>query len=216
MIGGLGFVIGSRTSSSSASDSASNSTNPSPSDPSWLLPQPAQFGSMTPNPDGTYQLIMEGVDADVIAFTDRPDRDTGILTIPQMTKAWASAFADSAPNGVLVAHHLGAPADSIVVELFNPRFDGTTMTYTVRVLADENISKNIVGDTSTTQVPTPAPTFFAASLFIDNLNLRYACLTTDGNQDEIYPPGDVPAGGPTQAWYAQCKAAGGGIGETFG
>jgi hypothetical protein len=212
VIGGLGFVLGSRTSSNSNSDSAATTADAS-ANPSWLLTQTAKFGSMTPNADGTYQLSMGGVDSDVIAFTDRPNRATGILTVPQMTKAWASAFADSAPNGVLVAHRLGAPADSIVVELFNPQFDGTTMTYTVRVLADENTSKNIVGDTSTTQVPTPPATFLVASLFIDNINLRYACMK---GEDEVYPPGDVPAGGPTQDWYAQCKAAGGGIGETFG
>ena len=231
MIGGLGYLIGANSRSSSDSSSpttapaapaaagvdAITATTATPDDqPSWLLTQTAKFGTMTPNADGTYELVMQGVDPEVVAFTDRPFRDTGLLTTQQMVNSWGKAFADAAPNGVLVAHHIGQPADSTVVELFNPRVDGTTMTYTVRVLADENTSKNIVGDTTTTAVPTPPATFALASLFIDNLNLRYACLTEDGFQDEIYPPGDVPPGGPTQAWYAQCKAAGGGIGETFG
>ena len=93
MIGGLGFVLGSRTSSNSNSDSAATTVDAS-ANPSWLLTQTAKFGSMTPNADGTYQLSMGGVDTDVIAFTDRPNRATGILTVPQMTKAWATAFAD--------------------------------------------------------------------------------------------------------------------------
>jgi hypothetical protein len=183
---------------------------------SWLLTQTGRAGSMTPNDDGTYQLVLDGIDPNVIAFTDRPERDTAVLTVNQLVDSWESTFADAAPNGVLVAHRPGEPADSIVVELFDPQSSGTTMTYTVRVLADENTSMKVVGDTSVAEPPIPPATFLIPSLFIDSMNLRYACLSNDGSQTELYPPGDVPAGGPTHVWLAECIAAGGGIGETFG
>ena len=207
-IGGLGFAIGTR------SDSGNSAAEP---EPSWLLSQTARSGTLNPNADGTYQLVMQGVDPTVVAFTDRPDRDTATLSVQQMTNAWATMFASSAPNAVLVEHSRTSGPDSLVLELFDPVFSGTTMTYTVRILADEQNPTSVDGVGLGTEQYTEPPTAFAlASLFIDNMNLRYACLLEDGSQDELYPPGDVPPGGPTQDWYNQCKAAGGGIGETFG
>lgn len=159
---------------------------------------------------------MQGIDPTVVAFTDRPDRDTATLSVQQMTNAWATMFASSAPNAVLVEHSRTSGPDSLVLEFFDPVFSETTMTYTVRILADEQNPTSVDGvGLGNEQYAEPPTAFALASLFIDNINLRYACLSEDGSQDELYPPGDVPPGGPTQDWYNQCKAAGGGIGETF-
>ena len=49
----------------------------------------------------------------------------------------ACDVGDSNPKGVVVTHNEAGETNSAVVELMEPTLNGSTMTYTVRVLSNE-------------------------------------------------------------------------------
>ncbi len=153
--------------------------------PSWLFSHTANGGTLTANGDGTHSLTLTAIDPNVMAFTDRPDRQAAILTPQDLVDAWPSVFADSAPNAVLVEHAPTGDTDSLVVVLSDPRLDGSTMTYTAEILTDENHPSSVKGMVGAPHAVPPA-TFADASLFID----------------DVSPPSWVEPAGPNQ-WV--CK-----------
>ena len=80
-------------------------------------------------------VIFSGLNPEIVWFTDRPERQSGHITPARFLEAWhagADSFAGDPPNAVLTMEgHVGAP---VIVELSNPRLDGTTMTYDISVL----------------------------------------------------------------------------------
>lgn len=183
--------------------------------PSWLFSHTADGGTLTSNGDGTYALTMSGIDPKVMAFTDRPDRQTAILTAQDLVDTWPSMFADSAPNAVLVEHDPSGETDSLVVVLTDPALDGSTMTYTATILEDEAHPSSVDGIVNSPHADPPSE-FADVSLFIDDVNLEesvYSCL--NGNSQLISPPGTIPiVYKPTAPYFALCKDAGGTVSAT--
>lgn len=183
--------------------------------PSWLFSHTADAGKLTPSDDGTYTLTMDGIDPKVMGFTDRPDRQTMILSAEQLVEAWPTMFADSAPNAVLVEHEPSGETDSLVVVLSDPRLDGPTMTYTVDVLEDEAHPSGVEGIVNSTHVDPPAE-FADVSLFIDDVDLEksvYSCV--NGSGQLIMPPGTIPiAYKPNAPYFKLCADADGTITAT--
>jgi hypothetical protein len=98
-------------------------------------------------------LTLKGV-GPTIFFTDRPNRIEGHLRTEVLIEEWgkgADSLAADPPNAALSILDENA-VKSIVVELFDPILDGTTLSYRVKVLEGK--------------IP---PTFKMASLFIDHL-----------------------------------------------
>lgn len=182
--------------------------------PAWLFSHTADGGTLTSNGDGTYALTMSGIDPKVMAFTDRPDRQTAILTAQDLVDAWPSMFADSAPNAVLVEHDPSGDTDSLVVVLTDPRLDGGTLSYTVEILEDEEHPSSVQGMVGEPHAVPPA-TFADASLFIDDVNLDdsgYACMV---NGKAVDPPGMVPLFYKPMAPFVKlCDDAGGKVTAT--
>ena len=129
----------------------------------------ARSGSMVEQPDGTYLLTLEHADENIVAFTDRPDRDTGIVPAAALVEEWPNLFADSAPNGVMVEHDPKGGTDSWVVELHDPAIDGSTVTFRVTVLDEEDHSASASRLTNEVY-DTPPTQFRAVSLFIDDVD----------------------------------------------
>lgn len=183
--------------------------------PSWLFSHTADGGTLTANGDGTYALTLSGVDPNVMAFTDRPDRQTAILTAQDLVQAWPSMFADAAPNAVLVEHAPTGDTDSLVLVLSDPQVDGTTMTYTATILEDEDHPSSVEGIVGAPHAEPPAE-FADVSLFIDDVNLEesvYSCV--NGNGQLISPPGTIPiVYKPTAPYFKLCSDAGGTITAT--
>lgn len=136
---------------------------------SWLFSYTARSGSMVEQPDGTYLLTLEHADENIVAFTDRPDRDTGIVPAAALVEEWPNLFADSAPNGVMVEHDPKGGTDSWVVELHDPAIDGSTVTFRVTVLDEEDHSASASRLTNEVY-DTPPTQFRAVSLFIDDVD----------------------------------------------
>lgn len=177
--------------------------------PSWLFSHTADAGTLTENPDGTYELTLTGIDPNVMAFTDRPDRQTAIIGADHLVDGWPSIFADSAPNAVLVEHTPDGATDSLVLVLTEPRLEDRTLSFTADVLEDEAHPSGLDGMVGEPHA-TPPSSFSAASLFIDDVNMDesgYACLV---NGQAVTPPGFVPIYYKPIAPFAKvCDDAGG-------
>ncbi len=99
-------------------------------------------------------LIMKNVGT-TLFFTDRPNRIEGHLRTDALIKEWGKgpdSLAADPPNAVLSILD-GNAVKSAVVELFDPKLDGNTLSYRVKVLKGE--------------IP---PEFKMASLFIDRFH----------------------------------------------
>jgi hypothetical protein len=143
----------------------------SSSSESWLFSQSAKSARFVDSGGGTYTLTLNDVDPHTVAFTDRPDRDASILGVEGLISQWPVDFADSPPNAVTVGHSLygSGVEDSVVVELVNPVLDGTTLTFTTRLLGTEEFS-SAARSIANTVYSTPPASMGAVTVFIDNAN----------------------------------------------
>jgi len=187
----VAFVLGARTQSTSASPGAQTSN--------WLFSQTADAGSISPNGDGTWTLTLTDVDPVVLAFTDRPLRDAQAGSAERLVEAWPDMFGDSNPNGVVVAHNAEGATNSAVVELMDPAIDGSTMTYTVKVLTNEGGPAE----------PGRSYSFEQVSVFIDDVKVTsWACEAISGG-GVVDPPGVLNAPIAPDVWRSECQINGG-------
>ena len=187
----VAFALGARTQSTSASPETQTSN--------WLFSQTADAGSISPNGDGTWTLTLTDVDPVVLAFTDRPLRDAQAGTAERLVEAWPDMFGDSNPNGVVVAHNAEGATNSAVVELMDPAIDGSTMTYTVKVLTNEGGPA----------VSGRSYSFEQVSVFIDDVKVTsWACEAISGG-GVVDPPGVLNAPIAPDVWRSECEINGG-------
>jgi len=174
--------------------------------PSWLFSHTASAGSLVKKSDGGYTLTLTGIDPHVMAFTDRPVRDSVILPATQLIEQWPALFADSPPNAVLVEHNPRGNTDSVVLTLSNPRLttpatasatsaDTATLTFDATLITTEHPS-NLKRLTRGLH-KTPPAAFANASLFIDDVtnpwapNATFECTVGTGTSDR--EPGSGPS-----------------------
>ncbi len=152
---------------------------------SWLASQTAASGRIEFTDGEPTRLVMGGIDAHTVMFSDRPDRLTDIIDTAAITDQWDELFADSAPNAVLVEHRPAGGTDSLVVVLTNPVLDTATRTlsYDIEVLADENHPESFSGLVGMAHENAPTE-FHAASLFIDDMRMSH--------HDEDLEPAEQP------------------------
>jgi len=135
--------------------------------PSWLFSHTADAGTLKQNSDGGYTLTLTGIDPHVMAFTDRPARDSQILPTAGLIEVWPTLFADSPPNAVLVEHNASGNTDSVVLTLTNPKLTSSALTFNAVVITDEHPA-NLKRLTRGIHKTAPA-TFANATLFIDEI-----------------------------------------------
>ncbi len=81
-------------------------------------------------------LTLENVSPTVIFFSDRPQRVAGHVAMPGFLDAWnegSDSFLDDPPNANLSLLDDGK-VTNVVIELLNPQYDGTDLSYQVKVL----------------------------------------------------------------------------------
>ena len=143
---------------------------------------------------------MTDVDPVVLGFTDRPLRDAQAGTVERLVEAWPAMFGDSNPNGVVVAHNDRGDTNSTVVELIDPELDGSTMTYTVRVLTNEGGPAE----------PGVTYNFEQVSVFIDDVSVTgWVCESLTDGGAVVDPPGALNAPIAPEVWRSQCEVNGG-------
>jgi len=166
--------------------------------PSWLFSHTASAGTLLRQSDGDYTLTLTGIDPHVMAFTDRPVRDSVIVPATDLITAWPGLFVDSPPNAVLVEHNAKGNTDSVVLTLTNPRLatpaaanstsaDTATLTFDAKLITTEHPS-NLKRLTRGIH-KTPPATFANASLFIDDVDVMTVSPT-----------------GPIATWQFKCQA----------
>ena len=89
-------------------------TNSEPQ-PEWLTVMNAETGQFQPA-GNTYTLTLGGVDAQMLAFTDRPEREAQTWDTAAFLDAWANEFGDDPPNAVVSADGV-----RVAVTLSDPR-----------------------------------------------------------------------------------------------
>jgi hypothetical protein len=153
---------------SGAGTAAQGSTPPATEEPLWLFVEAFDSATLTPDPvtPGEYTLTLSGVDAAVLAFTDRPARQVSLVP----TADYAAAVADAAEdplNATLVAPLTGVEPALVVVDLRDATHDAAarTVTYQVAVLSEDE------GPVRAAATPLAAPTeeqaFGSGHLFTD-------------------------------------------------
>ena len=157
---------------------------------SWLFSQSADGGYLSKNTDGSYTLALTGVDANTLAFTDRPVRSAKVLSTTSVVNSWNDSFGGDAPNAVLVELNPAGAEDSVVMTLGNPTMKGNVVSYPATIVADEAISETLNGVVGS-QRSTPPLKFNSASLFIDGAS---SLPTNDWPSNVLVAP-YVDAGG---------------------
>lgn len=122
-------------------------------------------GTAAPTADG-WSLSMV-VDADVLAFTDRPARGATRISGAELVERWASyGFADDPPNAALTATTPGDGHVDLAVEVSEPSWDADTEHLTV--------TARPIGDDAGTALPGA---FDGARLFIDDATGQISVIT---------------------------------------
>lgn len=157
-----------------------------------MFVQNARSGSLTELKDekGAFILKLEGVSAETIAFSDKPDRIVEPVSTEKFTKSSLFKSKD-APNAAIEILGAEENADVMVVTLNNPVYDAktSTMQYLVRPLKDPKLNRAVYNKRHDQSLPA---SFGPTALFIDNLqgascpNGTYACC----NKTVGWPPPD--------------------------
>ena len=103
--------------------------------PQFLYVQNA--GSMTLS-DGT--LTLKNVSPVTLFFSDRPKRIAGQMRTEAFIKHWnkgANSFKASPPNATVAVFRDAKNITNSILELTDPQFDGTNLSYKVKVLLGE-------------------------------------------------------------------------------
>ena len=134
--------------------------NTSEPEPEWLTVMNAETGEFQPA-GATYTLTLEGVDAQMLAFTDRPERQTQTWDTTAFLDYWANEFGDDPPNAVVSADGV-----RVAVTLSDPRVGMSTR--------DDGAVTPSAGAVTFTATPLPGqepPTSLITqpTLFIDGM-----------------------------------------------
>ena len=83
-------------------------------------------------------LTLQGLSPSTLYFADRPQREVGHMTSGQFVANWgdgANSFATNPPNAVLSFAEKGdRPPEDTVVVIRDPRLDGDTLRYDIKLL----------------------------------------------------------------------------------
>jgi hypothetical protein len=121
-------------------------------------------GTVTPSGGkGRYKLTLNGVGHQVIAFADRPRRDTLNMKTKDFFSQWSSVFAKDPPNAAVDLLAAGK-GSTFVFELSNPQYSGSRVTFDARKLGRATGGLSHYQRQLANNLPSR---FGEASLFID-------------------------------------------------
>lgn len=108
--------------------------------------------------DGSWELVIDVPEDDVLTFEDRPHRGAHHGTVQDFVDTWAAfGFDDDPPNAAVTGHSEDGPAVDVAVELRDPSWDAAAGRLT--------ISASPIGDDAGHTLPER---FAEVSLFIDD------------------------------------------------
>ena len=153
------------------SSRAQDATPVSDEDISILFVQVADGGTFVATTDDPtlFELTLTGVAPQTVWFSDRPERRSGMVNTADF--AIDPVFDPADPPNAAIVTSSDAGADTLIVELTNPRFDAAagTVTYDAKPVA--SYAGEGLADHAALQTDAQlAETLGATSLFIDELS----------------------------------------------
>jgi hypothetical protein len=147
----------------------------------YMFVQSAHSGSFVPveGVENWFILTLEGVSPQTIAFSDRPERVAGQVSMQKFLDG-LGFLPENPPNAAIEILGGNESQDVIVMELFDPIYDAAshTLQYNVSVLEMPNHSHAIFNERHDESLPE---NFGPAALFIDDCpDCYYNCC--DSNQ----------------------------------
>ena len=148
----------------------------------YMFVQSAHSGSFVPveGEANLYTLALEGVSAQTIAFSDRPERVVG--QVPMQKFLDGLGFSpENPPNAAIDILGGNESQDVMVMELFDPVYDtvNKTLQYNISIMEEPNLSYAIFNERHDTSLPE---SFGPAALFIDDCaDCCYDCCDSDGD-----------------------------------
>ena len=160
----------------------------------YMFVQSAHSGSFVPvEGEMNYTLTLEGVSAQTIAFSDRPERVVEQVSMQKFLDGLGFS-PENPPNAAIEILEGNESQDVIVVELFDPVYDAAneTLQYNVSVLETPNHSYAIFNERHDKSLPEQ---FGPAALFVDDCEDCYiCCYRSDGSNPGCYRTGQCWAG----------------------
>lgn len=134
----------------------------------YMFVQTAQSGSFVPvaGNESLFNLTLEGVSPQTIAFSDQPERVVGQVLMQQFIDNFFRS-KECIPNAAIEVVGADEDHDVVVAELLNPNYDAAnqTLKYTMKVLEQAN---HTYAEFNNRSDKTLMPTFGPAALFIDD------------------------------------------------
>lgn len=149
---------------------------------SFLFTVQAVGGTTAPLPkqgkvDERFSLTLTGV-SPVTQFSDRPFRDSTIISPAALVRNWNAWFAGDPPNAVLTFARPGRAPGSFVISLTRPRYDARDRTLSFTAVRENRQHDPVDSGSGWRRTATPT-TFTDASLFIDNATVTPVPSLTD-------------------------------------
>ena len=133
----------------------------------YIFVQSAHSGSFVPvEGEMNYTLALEGVSAQTIAFSDRPERVVAQVSMQKFLDGFCFS-SENPPNAAIEILEGNESEDVLVVELFDPVYDAAnhTLQYNVSILEEPNHSYAIFNERHDESLPEH---FGPAALFVDD------------------------------------------------
>jgi hypothetical protein len=159
-----------------------------------MFVQTAQAGGFQPKPgeEGVFQVVLYGVSAQTIYFSDRPHRIVGSVSTADFL-AGLGFSADNPPNAAIVTQTEEGDEDVIIVELIDPVYDSFAQTLTYDVIVLEGYTGDGFGELAQRHDDGELPgTFGHTSLFIDDCPDVTQCWDQFQGVIGPYPNAPVP------------------------
>jgi len=136
--------------------------------PKFFAIQHAQSGSISEINDTAYTLELNNISDKTILFSDRPDRIVKSISTSDFIENWSvgeDSFAVDAPNVVLVVDEQEGTQDIVIIELFNPVYNGNKKTLKFDITLDNNESIELPSEFEST---TLVMDFIGRFINVDN------------------------------------------------
>jgi hypothetical protein len=201
------LLVATAACSSSSSKSAAKTTTSSASAGPKTTQTDALFvvngkaGTATAPTNGSFPLVITGVNHDAVFFTDRPVHDSGLVGVDRMLDMLAKGH-EGPPNGAVEVQNGAQGPVVAAVELTSPQYDPAagTLTAQARILP-KTLGPHLHHYDTRLASQLPA-SFTNAALFIDN------AITT------VSKPSTAPSTAPNSTPTSQAKPGSAPFGST--
>ena len=107
--------------------------------PQWMMVIKATQGEFQESTGGDYTLTLTGVEPDLLAFTDRPERQAQRWYTTKFLNDWADEFNTDPPNAVI----RGGNGETAIT-INDPEVSGDTVTFTATPLPGQTVPTDTI------------------------------------------------------------------------